>query len=138
MDRFIAAQNLVYSNVLKELQQGQKQGHWMWYIFPQIKGLGSSTMAQKYALGCAREAKAYLTHPVLGSRLKACTQLVLDIKGRSVEQIFAYPDDLKFHSCLTLFAYVARDTPVFAAALDKYFGGKRDQATLTILAEVGD
>jgi uncharacterized protein (DUF1810 family) len=131
--RFIEAQDRVYKSVLNELRDGQKQGHWMWYIFPQIKGLGISPMAQKYAISSQEEAKAYSEHPILGSRLRECTQLVINVGVCSAKQIFHYPDDLKFRSCMTLFEHSARDNDIFRNALLKYFGGKPDQLTLDLL-----
>ena len=133
LQRFIEAQNGGYGSVLQELRTGRKLSHWMWYIFPQVGGLGGSAMSWKYAISSRDEARAYWGHPVLGSRLRECTQLVIDVQGRTVEQIFSYPDNLKFHSCMTLFEASATDAKVFAAALLKYFGGERDQLTLDIL-----
>jgi uncharacterized protein (DUF1810 family) len=106
----------------------------MWYIFPQITGLGSSTTAQKFAISSLAEAAAYLYHPVLGPRLRTCTELVSAIEGRSIEEIFGYPDHLKFHSSITLFARAAPHEPIFQAALQKYFGGRLDQLTLKRLS----
>ncbi|MGK7896368.1 MAG: DUF1810 domain-containing protein [Xenococcus sp. (in: cyanobacteria)] len=131
--RFIEAQDRCYESVLEELKFGQKRGHWMWYIFPQIKGLGRSAMAQKYAISSQEEAKAYSEHSILGLRLRECTQLVINIEGRSAKQIFHYPDNLKFRSCMTLFYYSAIDNSIFRNALLKYFDGKPDHLTLDIL-----
>jgi uncharacterized protein (DUF1810 family) len=131
--RFIEAQAGAYESALNELRVGQKQGHWMWYIFPQIKGLGVSPMAQKYAISSQEEAMAYSEHPILGSRLRECTQLVINVEGGRAEQIFHYPDYLKFRSCMTLFEHSATDNDVFRTALLKYFGGKPDQLTLDLL-----
>jgi uncharacterized protein (DUF1810 family) len=128
--RFVSAQDPVIEDVLDELRAGQKASHWMWFMFPQIRGLGASAMAQRYALASAQEARAYHEHAVLGARLKACTRLVVEIEGRAVEQIFGYPDDLKFHSCMTLFAQVAPEEPIYRTALEKYFGGKPDPRAL--------
>lgn len=133
LQRFVAAQARVYEAVLEELRDGDKRSHWMWFVFPQVKGLGLSAMAQTYAIASREEAAAYLEHPILGSRLRECTQLVLDVEGRTVEEIFGYPDDLKFRSCMTLFERAATDSVVFREALRKYFGGQPDQATLDIL-----
>ena len=130
LQRFLDAQKRVYDSVLSELRRGRKQGHWMWFVFPQIKGLGRSSMGSRFAIASPAEAKAYLQHPVLGPRLIECTQLVNAIEGRSVEQIFGYPDDLKFRSCMTLFAHAAADNQVFTSALQKYFGGEPDPLTL--------
>ena len=133
LQRFIKVQDSVYESVLNELRVGQKRGHWMWYIFPQIKGLGVSAMAQKYAISSHEEAEAYSEHPILGSRLRECTQLVMNVEARSAEQIFHYPDNLKFRSCMTLFEHSATDNGIFRDALLEYFGGKPDQLTLDIL-----
>jgi uncharacterized protein (DUF1810 family) len=133
LHRFLDAQERVYDRVLDELRAGRKSSHWIWFIFPQIIGLGHSGMAQKFAIASLDEAKAYLQHPVLGPRLRECTQLVLDVEGRSAEEIFSYPDHLKFRSCLTLFLTAATDNTLFKAALLKYFDGKPDQLTLDLL-----
>lgn len=130
LQRFVDAQALVYRRVVAELRQGAKQSHWMWFIFPQVKGLGSSAMANKFAIASRAEAQAYLDHPVLGPRLRECARLVTAVPQRSIEDILAYPDDLKFRSSMTLFAAVAADNKVFAAALDKFYDGKADPATL--------
>ncbi len=130
LDRFIQAQSSVFEHVLQELHAGIKMGHWMWFIFPQIRGLGRSPISIEFAIASRQEASAYLHHPVLGPRLKECTQLVLQVEGRSVEQIFGSPDNMKFRSSMTLFAQVSRDDNVFAKALQKYFGGVPDQLTL--------
>ena len=135
LHRFIEAQDQVYASVLDELRAGRKRGHWMWYIFPQIEGLGGSAMAQKYAISSQAEAEAYLEHPILGSRLRECTQLVLAVEGRSAEDIFYYPDNLKFRSCMTLFEQAATDNKIFREALLKYFNGKPDQLTLDFLKQ---
>ena len=124
LQRFVDAQHPIYGQVRDELQAGLKETHWMWFIFPQIKGLGRSATAQKYALQNIDEAKAYLEHPLLGFRLRECTQLVNAVTGRSIEDIFGYPDHLKFHSCMTLFANASAAEKVFTAALDKYFNGE--------------
>lgn len=128
--RFIDAQEPVINGVLDELRAGHKSGHWMWFVFPQIQGLGSSSMAQRYALTGGEEARAYHHHALLGARLRECTRLVLAVEYRAVEQIFGYPDDLKFHSCMTLFAQVAPEEPVYRSALQQYFAGKPDARTL--------
>ena len=134
LHRFLDAQQPVYDAVLDELRAGRKSSHWIWFIFPQIAGLGRSGTAQQFAIGSLDEAKAYLQHPILGHRLRACTQLVLNVEGRSAEEIFGYPDYLKFRSCLTLFLTAAPDNTLFNAALLKYFHGKPDQLTLDLLA----
>ncbi|MCI0666888.1 MAG: DUF1810 domain-containing protein [Methylococcaceae bacterium] len=133
LQRFIKAQDTVYESVVSELTAGQKRGHWMWYIFPQVQGLGSSSMAQKYAIASREEAKAYSEHPILGTRLRECTRLVMNIEGHSAEQIFQYPDHLKFRSCMTLFEHSATDHGIFRDALLKYFDGKPDRLTLDML-----
>jgi uncharacterized protein (DUF1810 family) len=133
LQRFVDAQASVYERVRAELRNGRKQSHWMWFIFPQIAGLGHSAMAQRYAISSLREAEAYLKHPVLGPRLRECTRLMLRIEGKSAHDILGSPDDLKFHSSLTLFARAAPDGDVFTAALDKYYDGRDDEQTLARL-----
>lgn len=133
LERFLAAQQGVYERACVELRAGKKQSHWMWFIFPQIRGLGSSEMAARYAISSLEEAHAYLEHPVLGPRLRECAGIVAGLEGRTVEQIFGYPDDLKFHSSMTLFAQAAtisEEDLVFRQALDKYFSGREDAATM--------
>ncbi len=134
LQRFVDAQAPVYDNVRRELRAGCKTSHWMWFIFPQIQGLGHSPTARKYAISGRDEAKAYLQHPILGPRLIECTNLVNQVEAKSADGIFGYPDDLKFRSSMTLFAEVSPDNPVFVDALDKYFGGEPDQLTLDRLA----
>ena len=133
LERFLRAQEPVFRAVLAELGQGRKQSHWMWFVFPQIAGLGFSAMSQRYAIGSKAEAKAYLAHPVLGPRLIECTRLVLAVQGRTINAILGAPDDAKFRSSMTLFDAVSND-PVFDEALARYFAGARDRATLEILA----
>ena len=133
LGRFLEAQERDYPSVLEELATGEKRSHWIWYIFPQIEGLGGSPMSRKYAISSRDEAKAYSEHLILGSRLRECTQLVLNVEGRSAEQIFPYLDNLKFRSSMTLFAHSAADPAIFRNALLKYFGGKGDQSTLDVL-----
>lgn len=133
-DRFVRAQAPVYDAVLTELRAGRKRSHWMWFIFPQIAGLGHSEMAQRFALASRDEAAAYLAHPVLGARLRECAALVL-AAGATADQIFGHPDNLKFHSSMTLFAAVPGADPVFGQNLDKYFGGVPDALTLSRLKE---
>ena len=133
LQRFIDAQDPVYAEVCNELRRGQKTSHWMWFIFPQIQGLGHSYMARKYAISSLEEAKAYLLHPVLRDRLLECTELVNQVQGRSIQHIMGYPDDLKFRSSMTLFAQADPSIAVFRAALAKYFGGEDDRATLDLL-----
>jgi uncharacterized protein (DUF1810 family) len=136
LGRFVSAQKPVYPEVIRELSAGFKQSHWMWFIFPQIAGLGFSAMSKRYAISSRAEAMAYLAHQVLGSRLRECTQLMLDAKGLSARQILGAPDDLKFHSSMTLFAAVSNE-PAFAEAITRYFAGVPDQATLEILTALG-
>jgi uncharacterized protein (DUF1810 family) len=136
--RFIAAQEAVIEDVLDELRAGRKASHWMWFIFPNIQGLGSSAMAQRYAVASGEEARAYHEHRLLGARLRQCTRLVLEVEGRRVEQIFGYPDDLKFHSSMTLFAEVAPEEPLYHKGLQKYFGGEADPRTRAVLAKHSD
>jgi uncharacterized protein (DUF1810 family) len=130
LQRFVDAQRAVYAQVETELRAGRKESHWMWYIFPQIEGLGHSAMAQKYAISSVAEATAYLNHPELGKRLRECTRLVTAINGRSIQDIFGYPDDLKFQSSMTLFAHATGDNQVFLDALKKYFRSEFDRRTI--------
>jgi uncharacterized protein (DUF1810 family) len=130
LERFVAAQNPLFEQVRAELRRGRKASHWMWFIFPQLKGLGSSWMAQKFGISSRAEAEAYLAHPILGPRLIECTELVNAVVGRSIEEILGDVDALKFRSSMTLFAQVAGDKTVFADALRKYFAGQADQLTL--------
>jgi uncharacterized protein (DUF1810 family) len=132
LQRFLDAQSSVYPRVLAELRRGQKQSHWMWFIFPQIAGLGHSAMAQRFAIASRGEAVAYLGHAVLGHRLRECTALVNAVDGRAIREILGTPDDLKFCSSMTLFGAVSTD-PEFAAAISKFYGGRPDQATLDLL-----
>jgi uncharacterized protein (DUF1810 family) len=133
LKRFIDAQAPVYPRVLSELRQGQKQSHWMWFIFPQLAGLGHSPMAQRFAIRSRGEALAYLGHPVLGPRLRECTALVNAVEGRTIGEVFGSPDDLKFCSSMTLFGAVSSD-PEFAAAIRKFYRGTPDRRTLELLA----
>ncbi len=133
LDRFISAQASIYGHALTELQGGRKRTHWMWFIFPQIEGLGHSETTMHYAIKSIDEARAYLKHPVLGSRLTECAEAVLAVEGRTASEIFPYPDDLKLKSSMTLFAAVADPESVFVRVLDKYFAGKRDERTLQLL-----
>jgi uncharacterized protein (DUF1810 family) len=134
LQRFVDAQSPIYSRVRDELRAGQKTSHWMWFVFPQIAGLGSSPMAQKFAIGSLAEARAYLEHPVLGPRLEECTRLVLAAKHRPIGDILGYPDDLKFRSSMTLFSRATDASAVFTEALDQFFDGQPDQRTLERLA----
>lgn len=135
LQRFVEAQDRVYPRVVAELRAARKASHWMWFVFPQIAGLGSSSMAQRYAIGSPDEASAYLAHPVLGARLRECTQLLLDAAGTDIGDILGYPDDLKFRSSMTLFAAVDGAPGLFEAALQQYFGGARDERTLDLLGK---
>ena len=136
LNRFTSAQKSIYGSVLSELRSGQKRTHWMWYIFPQIDGLGHSTTSIFYAIKSIEEARQYLNHPVLGVRLFECAEAVLAIEGRSISQIFGYPDDLKLKSSMTLFAYITDPRSVFVRILDKYFHGERDFKTLDLLEKL--
>ena len=130
LKRFLDAQHETYARVLRELQTGRKQSHWIWYIFPQIKGLGTSPMAQTYAISSLDEARAFLSHPVLAARLQECTQLVTAVRAESIEEILGYPDNLKFQSSMTLFAHAAADNQIFMDALRKYFRSEFDRQTI--------
>ncbi len=129
LGRFVEAQAPVFDRVLRELGAGRKESHWMWFVFPQIAGLGHSPMAQRFAIASLAEAEAYARHDLLGPRLAQCTDLVNGIEGRSIVSILGRPDDLKFRSSMTLFARAAADTGRYLEALDKYFEGKPDPAT---------
>lgn len=133
LHRFVEAQNVVIDEVFAELREGQKRTHWMWFVFPQIRGLGHSPMADRFAISGLPEAAAYLEHPILGQRLRDCTNLVNAFQGRTISQIFGYPDDLKFHSCMTLFSHAAHENREFTESLHKYFGGARDPMTIARL-----
>jgi len=134
LQRFVNAQLPVFEQARSELRAGRKRSHWMWFVFPQLKGLGRSETARAFAISGLEEARAYLAHPVLGARLRECCRLVNLVEGRSAHQIFGDPDDLKFHSCLTLFAAAAPEEEVFRQALRKYFGGQGDRLTMEGLA----
>jgi uncharacterized protein (DUF1810 family) len=129
---FLEAQEPVYDQVIQELSAGEKRSHWMWFVFPQIKGLGFSPMAQRFAIQSLAQARRYAADPILGQRLLQCTQLVNQVQGRDISDIFAHPDDLKFHSSMTLFSLAVPDEPVFKAALGKYFGEARDAKTVEL------
>jgi uncharacterized protein (DUF1810 family) len=133
LERFVTAQSGVYEQACAELRAGEKRSHWMWFIFPQLKGLGRSPLAIRYGIGSRQEAEAYLLHPLLGPRLRECARLVTRIEGRTIEVIFGHPDNLKFHSSMTLFAHVTPDNAVFEDALRKYFSGEYDAATFELL-----
>ncbi|KAA2214224.1 DUF1810 domain-containing protein [Teichococcus oryzae] len=134
LGRFVQAQDPVLPQVRRELAAGDKRSHWMWFVFPQIAGLGHSAMARRYAIASLAEARAYLEHPVLGPRLLECTELVNAVPGRTAHAIFGSPDDMKFHSSMTLFHRARPEEPAFAEALRRYFGGAEDAATLERLA----
>ena len=133
LSRFLQAQERSYETALAELKRGSKQSHWMWFIFPQIAGLGSSPTAQFYAIQSRAEAEAYSAHPILGPRLIACAEALLGIEGKSALEIMGSPDDLKLRSSATLFAAIAPTGPIFHLLLDKFFGGEPDPRTLEIL-----
>ena len=130
LERFVEAQNPVYDQVCTELQQGLKMTHWMWFIFPQIEGLSSSAMSRRFAVTSLVEADAYLDHSVLGPRLVQCTEFVINASGRTLKQILGPTDNMKFRSCMTLFAHTTASNKVFEAALQRYFSGQYDQLTL--------
>jgi uncharacterized protein (DUF1810 family) len=129
LDRFVAEQAHVYNGVLDELRRGRKTGHWIWYIFPQIAGLGYSAMSQRFAIASLDEARAYLAHPVLGSRLRECAEALLGIEGQSAEAILGSIDARKLRSSMTLFHRAAPDDPIFVAVLDRFFNGVPDELT---------
>ena len=138
LNRFVQAQETAYERALSEVRHGQKRSHWMWYIFPQCDGLGYSQTAKRYAIKSAAEAKAYLSHPVLGSRLIECFEAVLHVEGRSADAIFGSLDAMKLKSCATLFASVSPVGSVFDQLLDKCFQGERDKKTLHFLKAAGE
>jgi uncharacterized protein (DUF1810 family) len=129
LDRFVDAQAPVYREVVDELSAGRKRGHWMWFVFPQLRGLGGSPTAVHYGIASLEEARAYLRHELLGPRLRECARLVNEVQGRSVSEIFGSPDDLKLRSSMTLFARATDDNDEFLALLDKYYDGQQDQLT---------
>ena len=133
LDRFLNVQYTDYEIALSELRNGHKLSHWMWYIFPQIDGLGFSATTKRYSIKSRKEAEAYLTHPILGARLQECAEAVLAVEGRSIAQILGSPDDLKLQSCATLFDSVSAPGSVFDRILEKYYDGKRDTKTMQIL-----
>ena len=137
LQRFVKAQNPILDDVRSELAAGEKTSHWMWFVFPQLQGLGRSSMAIKYEIKSGEEAQAYWQNPTLGARLKECVELVLAVKGRNAFQIFGTPDDLKFRSSMTLFSYAVPDEPLFKRALAKYFEGRGDPRTMELLALSG-
>ena len=134
LQRFVDAQARVYEEVRRELRAGRKESHWMWFVFPQIAGLGQSPTSIRFAIASLEEARAYLAHPVLGPRLRECAKLALDVEGKTARQIFGPIDEMKFRSSMTLFMTAAPDEPLFSRCLEKYFGGRPDPATLEILS----
>jgi uncharacterized protein (DUF1810 family) len=136
LSRFLKAQEHDYAQALREIQSGRKRSHWMWYIFPQIQGLGFSSTAQFYAIENLQEAKDYLAHPVLGARLKEISSALLQLDGLTASEIFGYPDDLKLRSSMTLFRLADLDCEIFQAVLDKYYDGEADNKTIRIVQEL--
>jgi uncharacterized protein (DUF1810 family) len=136
LSRFVDAQAPVYPQVLRELRDGAKRTHWMWFVFPQLAGLGHSAMAQRYAVVSLDEARAYLAHAVLGPRLRECCQLVLDANVRAIGATFPYPDDLKLRSSMTLFAHATDDNAIFREVLYRHFDGEEDEATLALFCQL--
>ncbi|MBY4610952.1 DUF1810 domain-containing protein [Rhizobium sp. 9T] len=134
LDRFVEAQNGIYQQALSELQAGRKTSHWMWFIFPQISGLGTSAMAEKYAIRSAEEAAAYLAHPVLSSRLLRCVEAILSVKGRSAHDILGSPDDFKLRSSMTLFAAISDHGSPFHRVIERFYEGQFDERTMEILS----
>ncbi len=133
LGRFLEAQEGVHERALEEVRQGRKRSHWMWFVFPQIEGLGSSSTSRRYSIKSVAEAEAYLAHPVLGRRLTEAVEAVLGVEGRSAHDIFGSPDDMKLRSCVTLFTHVSPPGSVFERVLDKYFHGEPDPRTLRLL-----
>jgi uncharacterized protein (DUF1810 family) len=138
LNRFVRAQELSYNQAFSELERGRKQSHWMWYVFPQFDGLGSSPTSKLYSIKSEAEARAYLEHPVLGPRLVECAEAMLAVDGKSAGAILGSPDDMKLKSCATLFAHVSRPGSVFERLLDKFYEGERDAATLHLLSAAPD
>ena len=135
LHRFVEAQEETFAQAASELEDGRKASHWMWFVFPQLRGLGRSPMATRFGIASLDEARAYLAHPLLGPRLRQCVRLALRIDGRSITEVFGSPDDMKFRSCMTLFDAAAPDETMFAEALRKYFGGTPDARTLELLRQ---
>ena len=135
LERFSSAQSRVYDQALSELRAGRKRSHWMWFIFPQIRGLGHSPTSLHYAIRDLEEARAYMAHPVLGPRLRECAEAVMEVEGRSASEIFGYPDDLKLRSSMTLFSRASGGESVFDRVLEKYYQGQPDSRTLEILGD---
>jgi uncharacterized protein (DUF1810 family) len=138
LKRFVQAQAGSYPRALSEIENGRKESHWMWYIFPQFQGLGHSETARRYSIRSVAEAVAYMEHPILGPRLRECFEALLALEGRSAHEIFGSPDDLKLNSCATLFAHVSEPGSVFGSVLDRYFDGAPDDKTLKLMAAAGD
>jgi len=138
LTRFVRAQEQSYQQALSELERGRKQSHWMWYVFPQFDGLGTSPMSMRYSIKSSAEARAYLEHPVLGPRLVECAEAMLAVDGKSARAILGSPDDMKLKSCATLFAQVSPSGSVFERLLDKFYDGERDAATLRLLSAARD
>jgi uncharacterized protein (DUF1810 family) len=136
LERFVVAQEHDYTTALAEISGGRKRSHWMWFVFPQLAGLGSSMMSQRYAIQAVEEALAYLAHPVLGPRLREIAQVALELPARSALEVFGSPDDMKLRSCATLFAHISKPGSVFHRLLDKYFDGEADGQTLRLLGRV--
>jgi len=137
LQRFLAAQDAQYANAIAELGRGRKTTHWMWFILPQIAGLAMSSTSRFYAIKSVEEARAYVDHPTLGTRLIECCETLMLTDGRSAADIFGYPDDLKLHSSMTLFANVTGDDSIFKLVLEKYFDGRTDERTIAILGALG-
>ncbi|MBV8334971.1 MAG: DUF1810 domain-containing protein [Alphaproteobacteria bacterium] len=136
LERFMAAQEPVFDTVVSELRAGHKRSHWMWFVFPQLRGLGRSSTARRYGIGSLTEARAYLAHPILGSRLQLCTRMVVESEAASLHAIFGSPDDIKFRSCATLFALaIGEGENVFQRALDRWCGGRRYEQTLALIGD---
>jgi uncharacterized protein (DUF1810 family) len=133
LDRFVRAQEADYQRALAEIRSGRKHSHWMWYVFPQFAGLGLSATSERYAINSLAEARAYLAHPILGTRLTEIAEAVLNVQGRTAHEIFGSPDDLKLHSSATLFALVSPGDSVFHRIIDQYFDGSRDERTLELV-----
>ena len=136
LNRFILAQNRIYDRAIAEIRNGKKQTHWMWYIFPQIDGLGFSTTTKHYSLKSLQEAREYLAHPILGARLLECSECILAFEGQSISDLFGYPDDLKLRSSMTLFAHLSDTHSVFTRVLNRFFNGEPDDRTLNILEAI--
>ena len=135
LDRFVSAQEDVYDSALAEIRAGRKRTHWMWFVFPQLRGLGSSPIARQFAIRSAAEARAYLVHPILGPRLLECCEALLELSSTSATDIFGSPDDMKLRSCVTLFASVSEPGSVFQRVLSRFFGGAPDQRSEALLLQ---